>query len=56
MLVILYLCYAKLIYALSMILNNLINISNYEGHTISFQTFLYRPFKIVVDTWKFTIL
>ena len=28
----------------------------YEGHTISFQTFFVRPFKFVVDSWKFTML
>ena len=28
----------------------------YEGHTISFQTFFVRAFKIVVGSWKFTIL
>ena len=28
----------------------------YEGHTISFQTFFVRAFKIVVDSWKFSML
>ena len=28
----------------------------YERHTISFQTFFVCEFKIVVDSWKFTIL
>ena len=28
----------------------------YEVHTISFQTFFVRAFKMVVDSWKFTIL
>ena len=28
----------------------------YEGHSISFQTFFVRAFKIVVDFWKFSIL
>ena len=32
-------------------------ISNiYEGHTISFQTFFLWAFKIVIYTWKFTML
>ena len=29
---------------------------NYEVHMISFQTFFVRAFKIVVDSWKFTML
>ena len=29
---------------------------NYEVHTISFQTFFVWAFKIVVDSWKFTML
>ena len=29
---------------------------NYEGHTICFQTFFVRAFKIAVDSWKFTML
>ena len=28
----------------------------YEKHTISLQTFLVQAFKIVVDSWKFTML
>ena len=28
----------------------------YEGHTISFQNFFLQAFKIVVDSWKFTML
>ena len=32
------------------------HINTYEGHTIRFQTFFIRAFKIVVDTWKFTML
>ena len=28
----------------------------YEGHTISFQTFFVWAFKIVVDSWKFSML
>ena len=28
----------------------------YEVHTISFQTFFVRAFKIVVDSWKFSML
>ena len=28
----------------------------YEGHSISFQTFFVQAFKIVVDSWKFSIL
>ena len=28
----------------------------YEGHTISFQTFFVGAFKIVVESWKFTML
>ena len=28
----------------------------YEVHTISFQTFFVRAFKIAVDSWKFSIL
>ena len=28
----------------------------YEGHTISFQTFFEWAFKIVVDSWKFSML
>ena len=28
----------------------------YEVHTISFQTFFVQAFKIVVDSWKFTML
>ena len=31
-------------------------IYTYEVHTISFQTFFVRVFKIVVDSWKFTML
>ena len=30
--------------------------TTYEVHTISFQTFFVRAFKIVVDSWKFTML
>ena len=29
---------------------------SYEGHTISFQTFFIWAFKIVVDSWKFSML
>ena len=32
------------------------NSINYEGHTISFQTFFVWAFKIVEDSWKFSIL
>ena len=28
----------------------------YEGHTISFQTFFVREFKILVDSWQFSML
>ena len=28
----------------------------YGGHSISFQTFFVQAFKIVVDSWKFTML
>ena len=28
----------------------------YKGHTISFQTFFVQAFKIVIDSWKFTML
>ena len=31
-------------------------ILTYEGHTISFQTFFVWLFKIVVDSWKFSML
>ena len=31
-------------------------IERYEGHTISFQTFFVWAFKIIVDSWKFTLL
>ena len=30
--------------------------SRYEVHTISFQTFFVWTFKIVIDSWKFTML
>ena len=39
----------------SHIINFLLNIM-YVGHTISFQTFFVWEFKIVVDSWKFTML
>ena len=29
---------------------------SYEGHSIIFQTFFVQVFKIVVDSWKFTML
>ena len=32
------------------------NHSKYEVHTISFQTFFVWAFRIVVDSWKFTML
>ena len=31
-------------------------VCTYVVHSISFQTYLYRAFKIVVDSWKFTML
>ena len=31
-------------------------LNNYKGHTISFQTSFVQAFKIVVDSWKFSIL
>ena len=31
-------------------------LASYVGHSISFQTFFVQTFKIVVDSWKFTIL
>ena len=31
-------------------------VKRYLGHSISFQTFLVHAFKIVVDSWKFTML
>ena len=30
--------------------------NTYEVHTISFQTFFIRAFKIVIDSWKFSML
>ena len=30
--------------------------TNYEVHTISFQTFFVWAFKIVADSWKFSVL
>ena len=33
-----------------------VGIHIYEVHTISFQTFFVQAFKIVVDTWKFSML
>ena len=32
------------------------SVSKYEVHMISFQTFFVQAFKIVVDSWKFSIL
>ena len=31
-------------------------VGNIHGYSISFQTFLVQAFKIVVDSWKFTML
>ena len=40
----------------SLQLIQLMNKTIYEIHTISFQTFFVWAFKIVVDSWKFSIL
>ena len=41
----------------SLLISHLLKvISTYVGHSISFQTFLVQAFKIVVDSWKFSIL
>ena len=34
----------------------ILKVINYEVHTISFQTFFVWAFKIVVDSWKFSML
>ena len=34
----------------------ILSVSMFEVHTISFQTFFVQTFKIVVDSWKFTML
>ncbi len=31
-------------------------VHTYEGHTISFQTFFVTAFKIVIDSWKYSML
>ena len=35
---------------------NVAPITNYVVHSISFQTFFVQAFKIIVDSWKFTML
>ena len=37
-------------------LDTIVRVVKYEVHTISFQTFFVRAFKIVVDSWEFSML